>query len=122
MKRFFTYLIVFPLALVLIALAITNRSPVTVVLDPFAPDNPALSFNVPLFLLVFGAVTFGVLIGGLAAWFSQGRHRKAARQVQYEAARFRREADELKKKLRSGPSETDRFLAFPRDGENRNAA
>lgn len=122
MKRFFTYLIVFPLALVLIALAITNRAPVTIILDPFAPDNPALSFSLPLFLLILGALALGVLLGGLATWFRQGQRRKAAKQAQYEAARFRREAEELKKKLQASPSDTDRFLALPRDGENRTAA
>ncbi|MGE3364383.1 MAG: LapA family protein [Rhizobiaceae bacterium] len=88
-NRFLIVVIVIPIAVVLIALAVANRSLTAFTLDPFNPGNPALTINAPLFVLLFVALALGMIIGSIATWFKQGRYRKLARQrsIEVEAAR-----------------------------------
>ncbi|NLH83205.1 MAG: DUF1049 domain-containing protein [Phyllobacteriaceae bacterium] len=79
MKRFLTWVLALPIGMVVVALAVANRRPVTLSLDPFRPDDPAIAVTLPLFLPILGAVVLGVLLGGVAVWLGQGKHRKAAR-------------------------------------------
>jgi uncharacterized integral membrane protein len=92
-KRLILFLVWIPIGIAFVSLAVANRHVVPLVLDPFSPENPAFSVNVPLFWVVFGALIAGVLIGGTASWIKQGRHRKAARSNRYEAKKWRNEAD-----------------------------
>ncbi|MFZ0852396.1 MAG: hypothetical protein WAO08_24725, partial [Hyphomicrobiaceae bacterium] len=64
-------LVAFPIAIVLITLAVINRHPVRLILDPFRPDEPVLSLVGPLYAYLFGALIVGVIIGGTAAWLAQ---------------------------------------------------
>lgn len=84
-SRFLTLIIALPLAVILIVLSVANRGAVSVTLDPFNPGNPALTYTAPLFLWVLGALLFGIIIGGLLIWLTQGRHRKLARARKAEA-------------------------------------
>lgn len=86
LNRFLTVVVFIPLAIVLIALAVANRAPVAFTIDPFNPGNPGLTVSLPLFVLLFGALALGLVIGSLATWFRQGRYRKAARQREAAAA------------------------------------
>ena len=86
LNRFLTIAVFFPLAIVLIALAVANRAPVALTLDPFNPGNPALTISLPLFIYLFGALALGLVIGSVATWFKQGRYRKLARQREAELA------------------------------------
>ena len=88
MKRFLTWLLALPIGIVVVALAVANRRPVTLSLDPFRPDDPALAVTLPLFLPILGAVILGVVFGGVAVWFGQGKHRKAARAGRRAAGRL----------------------------------
>ncbi|MEW6256624.1 MAG: lipopolysaccharide assembly protein LapA domain-containing protein [Pseudomonadota bacterium] len=81
MKRALSVLIGLPLCIIVVALAVANRRPVPVSLDPFSPDTSALTVQVPLFLILFGAVIVGVILGGVAAWLGQGRFRREARRA-----------------------------------------
>ncbi len=65
-------------------LAVANRHSVQLVADPFGAD-PAFTLDVPLFLVVFGALIAGVVLGGVAVWLSQARWRRAARRSAREA-------------------------------------
>ena len=67
--------------------------------DPFAPHQPAASISVPLFALIFVLVILGVIIGGIAAWLRQGKHRRVARMHHSHVAALRREIDSLNTKL-----------------------
>src|ERR687897_906302 len=58
--------------------AVANRAPVTLSFDPFSP-TPMFSTTMPLFALIFIAVAIGVLIGGVASWFAQSKHRRLER-------------------------------------------
>lgn len=85
-NRIMTFAVFIPLAIVLIALAVANRAPVALTLDPFNPGNPALTVSLPLFLYLFGALALGLVVGSVATWFRQGRYRRLARQRETELA------------------------------------
>lgn len=89
LNRFILIAVFVPLAIILIALAVANRAPAAFTLDPFNPGNPALTVQLPLFFLLFAALALGLIIGGLATWFKQGRYRKLARQRAQEAQMLR---------------------------------
>ena len=88
-------LFVLPFAAVLVLFAVANRAPVPLSLDPFSPDAPALLLRPPLFVIAFAALALGVLLGGIAAWLAQGKHRRAER-------RYRREANRLRAAVETG--------------------
>lgn len=97
MKRFLETLILVPIAVVLAVLAVANRTPVSLSLDPFRPEETALTVTVPLYWVIFAALALGVLLGGMAVWMRQGRYRKAARRNRREAAHLREEVETIKK-------------------------
>ncbi|OYX13383.1 MAG: DUF1049 domain-containing protein [Rhizobiales bacterium 32-66-8] len=80
MQRFLSLLIGIPVCILVVALAVANRKMVTVSLDPFTPETPALALSAPLFAVVFASLIVGVLIGGLVVWSGQGRFRREARR------------------------------------------
>jgi uncharacterized integral membrane protein len=93
------WLVLVPLAIVIVMFAVANREMVTVSFDPFAPHQPAASLRVPLFVLIFALVILGVILGGIAAWLRQGKHRKAVRVHQSHVQTLKREIDSLNSKL-----------------------
>lgn len=95
MRRFLFLIVGVPAAILLTALAVVNRHPVQLVLDPFRPESPALALVLPFSAYLFIALFAGVAVGGFAAWAGQGRWRRAARLRAGEAARWRAEADRL---------------------------
>ncbi len=109
MTALLKWFLLLPVALVIIMLAVVNRAPVTVVVDPFPPASESLTFSAPLFLVVLASVIVGVLIGGAGAWLRQGRNRRAARLAQAEAHRQRNEADRLR-------SQVNAYAALPSPG------
>ncbi|WP_198662758.1 lipopolysaccharide assembly protein LapA domain-containing protein [Cohaesibacter intestini] len=98
-KRLFQLLILVPVGIVLVSLAVANRHNVHLALDPFSPEQPALDFSVPLYVVMFGSLLVGILIGGFMAWMKQGRHRRTAREKRYEARKWRNEADRQQKRV-----------------------
>jgi uncharacterized integral membrane protein len=104
-------LVLVPLAIALIAFAVANREIVTVSLDPFDPAHPAWSVRMPLFVLIFAFLIGGVLLGGIAAWLRQGRHRRASRALRSDLAGLRREIEILNTRLENQPQYTDRDTA-----------
>lgn len=95
LQRIITVLIAFPLAALLITLAVANRHDVRLVLDPFRPEQPALSVVLPFYAFLFGVLALGILAGGMAVWMSQGRWRRTARMRTQDARRWQAEADRL---------------------------
>ncbi|KAA2237905.1 lipopolysaccharide assembly protein LapA domain-containing protein [Salinarimonas soli] len=96
MKTFLKALLLVPLSLIVVLLAIANRGPVRLSLDPFSADAPMLSYELPLFLVLFGAVMLGVLIGGIASWLGQSGHRRAGRRYRREARTLRTEVQQTR--------------------------
>lgn len=88
-NRFVLIAVFVPLAIILVALAVANRSLVSFTVDPFNPGNPALTLQAPLFVLLFLALAIGIVVGSLTTWFKQGRYRKMARERRQEAEQLR---------------------------------
>ena len=103
MAGFLKALVLVPVAIVVVLLAVANRGPVTLSLDPFERELSTFKLTVPIFVLIFAAVGAGVLIGGMATWLAQGKNRRAARGQRREAERLRAETERLKNALASQP-------------------
>jgi uncharacterized integral membrane protein len=93
MWTFLKALILLPLAILVVLLAVANRAPVTISLDPFSRETPEIAFALPLFAVIFAAVMLGVLIGGVATWLAQGKYRKAQRYYKREVRHLRSDSE-----------------------------
>ena len=96
MKTFLKWLILSPIAVLIVAFAIVNRQAVPVVLDPFGMGAPDPFVQTPLFFVMFACVMLGVVAGGVATWFTQGRHRRALRDARADVEHLRAEADRMR--------------------------
>jgi uncharacterized integral membrane protein len=81
MKTFFKWLLLAPVALVVLVFAVVNRHSTSVVLDPLGLMSEGMTISAPLFIILFLALALGVLVGGFAAWIAQGKHRREAREA-----------------------------------------
>jgi uncharacterized integral membrane protein len=102
MVHFLKALLLLPVAIVVVLLAVANRDPVQLSLDPFSRTAPEIAFSLPLFALLLGAVLLGVVIGGTATWLAPGRHRRRERQFRREAQQLRTETDRLRAQASPG--------------------
>lgn len=93
MRKLLRWLILIPLAIVLVLLAVANRAPVTLSLDPFSRETPAFAFTLPLFVALFAAIVLGVVIGGFAVGVGRMRWRYRARKAEREAEKLSAEND-----------------------------
>ncbi len=94
MAKFLKLLVAVPIAVVILAFAVANRQDVSVSFDPFSdPQASAMAVTAPLFGLLFLALIIGVIVGGIATWFTQGRNRQRARLAEDAADRWRAEAE-----------------------------
>jgi hypothetical protein len=98
-RKLVLVLVVLPLAVVLIALAVVNRKPALLILDPFGGAESGMSLEAPLFLFLLGAFALGLVVGGIATWIGQGKWRRLAREETRQARDWRRQADRLEKEL-----------------------
>jgi uncharacterized integral membrane protein len=93
-RKIVTALVLIVLALVLISFAVANRQVVSVSLDPFDQGNPALVVSQPLYLIVFGLLIGGVVLGGCAAWLRQANWRARARRAEAQVNALRARLNE----------------------------
>jgi len=96
-RKIVTAIIVVPLAIVIVAFAVTNRQMVMVSFDPFSATDPAYSVQLPLFVLVFVLVILGVVVGGVAAWLRQSRWRRTARRLDADVRALHAEIEALRR-------------------------
>jgi uncharacterized integral membrane protein len=97
MKNLLKFIVLTPIAILLLIFAFANRHLVTVSFDPFVEgDIAAFAITAPLFLVLILAMMIGVLAGGAATWLAQGKYRKAARHSRAEVERLRGEAQVLR--------------------------
>jgi uncharacterized integral membrane protein len=89
MRRLLAWIILLPLAVLILLFAVANRAPVTVSLDPFSATAPAYAMKIPLFLVVFAAMILGVIVGGTAMLRNQFQWWRAARRAERETARLK---------------------------------
>ena len=94
MMRYLRYVFLAVLAVVLVTVAVANR---TLVEMRALPDDVAAligvnwSVQLPLFLVIYGGITAGLLIGFVWEWFRETKHRSTASAKTREAARLERE-------------------------------
>ncbi|MGX1307133.1 putative integral membrane protein [Amorphus suaedae] len=114
MKRFIETLIFVPIAILLALLAVANRGPVRISLDPFRPAETGLAITLPLYWVIFACLALGVVLGGLSVWLRQGRFRREARRKRAEARHLREEVETIRK---APPEPTMTALPASRRGE-----
>jgi uncharacterized integral membrane protein len=88
-KRIVGWFILVPLCVALIVFALANRQVVLVQFDPVSPENPLVAgIHVPLFIVIYFMLICGILLGGIAVWFAQGRYRRDRRAFRRQAAKL----------------------------------
>ena len=112
MRKFLTALVVIPLGLFFVIFAVANRHLVTVSFDPFNSKTPTVAVTLPLFVVIIAVAMLGVLAGGMATWFRQGRFRRAARRNEAEVREVRTQLADL----RSHAGREQRYPALPQGG------
>ncbi len=113
MARFLKLLFLIPVGILVIILSVANRDPISVSLNPLSngAGDAALTFSLPLYLVLFFALLTGVILGGFGSWFAQGKARKKAREEKSRSNKYRKRAEDAEKKLSELSGESE--LAHP---------
>ncbi len=97
--RYIRYAFLAALAVCLITVALANRGAVTLQLLPEGLTG-FLGFSwaitLPLFIIIFGAIIAGVLIGFVWEWLREHKHRAEAARARRSAAQLEREVKAIK--------------------------
>jgi len=96
MLRFLKYIIIVPVAIVLLVFFYANKHMAIVSVDPNLGDGSPLSVRAPLFVVIIASVIVGAIAGSVTTWFGQGRHRKLARQLRVERDRLKADFEATK--------------------------
>lgn len=111
--RTIRYLFLAALAVVLITVALANRTIVTLNLLPAelgAMIGIDFSISLPLFAVIFGAIVAGLLIGFFWEYLREYKHRSAAATHRRENEKLTREMDKMK--VQKARDEGDEVLAL----------
>jgi uncharacterized integral membrane protein len=117
MIRYLRYLFLAALALGLVTVAMANRAPVLV---KALPDDLAAftglpwQMELPLFVVIFGGIVAGLLIGFFWEWFRERKHRSTANQKSREVTRLERELAVMKDSTSVPKDEVLALLDRPR--------
>ena len=115
--RFIRYAILGVIAIGLLVMALANRGEVTLNLLPdellalvqgFVPGF-INSITLPLYIVIFGGLAGGVLLGFLWEWVREHKHRAEASRARKEANQLQRE---MKKVRKTNGTEADDVLAI----------
>jgi len=112
LRKFLSAAVIIPLGIFFIVFAVANRHLVTVSFDPFNSATPTVAVTLPLFVVIIAVAMLGVLAGGMATWFRQGRWRRAARQSEAEARQMRTQLADLRTQV----GREQRYPALPQGG------
>ena len=99
MLRYLKWAVLAVLAAVLVTVALANRAPVT--LNALPPDLAAFlgvgwSLELPLFMVIFGGLAGGVLLGFVWEWLREMKHRSTASTKIREVSKLERELAALR--------------------------
>lgn len=92
--RYIRYVFLAVLALVLVSVALANRGMVRLQLLPAALSDLIgmnRAIELPVFIVIFGGIIAGLLIGFVWEWMREHKHRAAASRRQAEVKRLERE-------------------------------
>ena len=106
--RYIRYAFLASLAVVLVSVALANRGAVTLSLVPEGLVGIiGLNYTVelPLFIVIFGGIAAGVLIGFGWEWLREHKHRRDASVKSREVRRLEREVTRLKDQKNEGKDE-----------------
>lgn len=120
MRRFLNLFVFLPIAIVVVALSVANRGPVTFALDPLG-DPPRWSIVAPFFLFLFAAFAIGGLMAGVATWLGQAKWRRSARAERAKAQRLQQEVERLHERTRETVANLPALARTVRD-DDRDAA
>ncbi len=98
MRKILKLVFIIPVAICILTIAVANRSPIMLSLDPVSVD-PVFSFKAPLFVFLFLSLMIGILIGGFSVWMAQGVHRKTAKNLNKEVSSLYKETSKLKSEI-----------------------
>ena len=98
-RKVVTWIVIAPLAAVIVAFAVANRQTVTVSFDPFSSVSPAYAATLPLFAVIFAVLILGVIVGGTAAWIRQSKWRRRARQLDGEVRALHEEIEAIRRRF-----------------------
>ncbi|MHA6325551.1 lipopolysaccharide assembly protein LapA domain-containing protein [Roseivivax sp. CAU 1753] len=110
--RYIRYAFMAAVAIVLIAVALANRGFVTLKLLP--ADVADLlgvqqTLSLPLFIVIFGGIVVGLILGFVWEWLREHKHRAEAARKQREVKRLERE---LKRTQTERDQDKDEVLAI----------
>ena len=113
--RLVTYLVLALIAIALVIVGFANRSMVTLTLlpadlVPFTKYN--VSYDLPLYVVVFGGIAVGLLLGFFWEWLREHKHRSEAVAQRRERAMLAKEVEKLKSDRKEG---NDDVLALLED-------
>jgi uncharacterized integral membrane protein len=115
--RYLKYLFLAVLGLGLLTMALANRGMVSLHLLP-EEMGAFLGFSwtvrLPMFLIVFGGIVVGLLIGFVWEWLREHKHRAAATQARRETVKLEREVVKLREATARPEDEILALLEKPR--------
>lgn len=106
--RYFRYAFLALLAIILMCLALANRSMVTLNTMPEGLPDPfglAVSIELPLFVVILGGIVAGLIIGFYWEWMREYKHRAQASRKTREVRKLEREVTKLKGDKHKGKDE-----------------
>ncbi len=93
--RILSWIALFAVGVLVIALSVANRQWQKFSLDPFNPTQPIIYIELPMWTYLLAMFAVGAIAGGFVAWMGQGKWRELARQRAQDAVRWKGEADRL---------------------------
>jgi len=106
--RYIRYAFLAVLAIALMGLALANRSIVTLKSMPDGLPDPlglSRSIELPLFVVIFGGIVFGLMIGFIWEWMREYKHRAEVSRKSREVRQLEREVTKLKGEKHEGKDE-----------------
>ena len=97
LQRILRWTIGLPIAIVVVSFAIANRQWITISFDPFSKDAPFAAMDMPLWVLFFCGVFFGLIAGWIACWIAQSKWRRSAKDTRSELVRSQEETSQRRR-------------------------
>ena len=97
--RYIRYAVLLVIALALIIVSFANRGIVELRLLPadlLPPGATNWTLQIPLFLVILGAVVVGLVLGFIWEWLREHKHRSAAARNSRESAKLKRQMARMK--------------------------